>query len=123
MIRLVDDSIMPFMRNQAETNFPDTCVITYRTPVSDGRGGTNYIETTATSPCQLVPAGQTPAERQIAEQVAPAITWRVLFPHGANVPSTARLAITLANGSVTTLEVVAPLEHSYESALMVIARE
>ena len=96
-----------------------TCVITRGALTADGMGGfTQTWSAAGTVSCRVMPATESGAERLISDRITEADAWVITVPQGTDVVAKDRIA-----ESGRTFEVVAPLPHTWETALRVVCVE
>jgi head-tail adaptor len=95
------------MQDTAEDAMPDSAAVSRKTLTSDGQGGfTATWATASTVDCRVEAATRiTPAERLVAERVAPRKLYRVTVPYDADVIAADRIVV-----SGTTYEVLGPFD-------------
>lgn len=107
------------MRSEQSDTLPGTAVISRNTPTSDGMGGwTDAWAAVGTVDGRLAAASESGAERLVAERITEEDAWVITLPYNADVTARDRVQI-----DSRTFEVVAPLPHSWTTALRVVATE
>lgn len=107
------------MRSVQDEAMAASCVISRKTLVSDGMGG--FTETWAASgtvSCRVWPAGESGAERLVADRITEDDVWVITLPYATDVVAKDRIT---ADGR--TWEVVNPIAHTWETARRVVAVE
>ena len=107
------------MRTVQNETLPGTAVISRNSPTSDGMGGwTDAWAAVGTVDGRVAPASESGAERLVAERITAEDAWVITLPHDTDVTARDRIVI-----DSRTFEVVAPLPHSWTTALRVVATE
>ncbi len=82
------------MRAVFNRTMTDECLIERYIETSDGQGGTTHVWTTVgVVTCRLAPSGNSPAERDVANQLQATSLWTITMPAGTIVLPPDRIAL------------------------------